>query len=54
VSFRGCFYGSVLSTPYYKPPGCWIESGIGIVYLKKSGIGIDKFEIGIEVCYQKI
>jgi len=26
------------------------NSGIGIAYLKKKGIGIDKF--GIEVCYK--
>jgi len=25
----------------------------GIAYLKKKGIGIDKFVIGIEVCYKK-
>jgi len=28
-----------------------VNSGIGIAYLKKNGIGIDKF--GIEVCYKK-
>jgi len=28
------------------------NSGIGIAYLKKNGIGSDKFRI--EVCYQKI
>jgi len=28
--------------------------GIRIAYLKKNGIRIDKFGIGIEVCYKKI
>ena len=33
-------------------PELSINSGIGIAYIK-NGIGIDKFGIGIEVCYQK-
>jgi len=33
----------------------WSEFNFGIAYLEeKNGIGIDKFGIGIEVCYKKI
>jgi len=30
------------------------NSNSGIAYLKKNGIGIDKFGIGIEVCDKRI